>query len=200
MLQEIVHLGQIHLLQGQAGLRRGLAEFQIPRLELLQALDVGGELVRRLDQGPGLPVILLPQPGGVGRAQLLRQQGEQLLHRELFHPPVRGPEFRIKVLHRRGKIPREDLRRVVKEGGGGRPFRVGGDAHDVPADDRQRVGQHRHHVGVLLDILRFGAAHQAPAADIPHPGQVGEERTLHHTAATSVPSPCRKASHWLLLP
>ena len=42
-------------------------------------------------------------------------------------------------------------------------------------DDSQGVGQHRHHVGMLLNILLGCIAHQRPAVDVPHPGDEGEK-------------------------
>ena len=39
----------------------------------------------------------------------------------------------------------------------------------------QGVGQHRHLVGVLLDVLQPGVAHEPPAVDIPHPGNHGKK-------------------------
>ena len=72
----------------------------------------------------------------------------------------------------------EDLRRVVVKGRCGGQTGVGVAAEHVPPDHGQGVGQHRHHVGVLLNVLLKGVAHQPPAVDVPHPGEVGEERVL----------------------
>ena len=85
----------------------------------------------------------------------------------------------IGVLHRGGKVHCENLRRVVVEGHGGHVAGVHGPPELVPADDRQGVGQNGHHVGVLLDVLRDGAAHEAPPADVFHPGDVGEKGVGH---------------------
>ena len=47
---EIRHLRQSVALQRGAGLRGCVPELVVPSLQLLYALDIGGELVRRLDQ------------------------------------------------------------------------------------------------------------------------------------------------------
>ena len=50
------------------------------------------------------------------------------------------------------------------------------------ADHRQSVGQDGHHVGVLLNIFRIGVAHEAPAVNVPHPGNHGEKVVGHGPA------------------
>ena len=65
------------------------------------------------------------------------------------------------------------------EGQHGGVLRVQITAEEVPADDRQRVGQDGHHVGVLLNVLLEGVAHETPAADVAHPGDQGEKVMGH---------------------
>ena len=53
-------------------------------------------------------------------------------------------------------------------------------------DHGQGVGQHCHLVGVLLNILRLGVAHQPPPGDVPHPGGHGEKVVGHRTPPPSL--------------
>ena len=103
---------------------------------------------------------------------------QQLVGGELLHFPVGVPDVGVVVLDGGGQVAGEDLRRVVVKGRGGGQTGVGVAAEHVPPDHGQGVGQHRHHVGVLLNVLLKGVAHQPPAVDVPHPGEVGEERVL----------------------
>ena len=139
---------------------------------------MGRELVGGLHQNQHLRVGFLQQ-GSEGGAHLLGEHGHQPLGGVGLHRLVSGLDGGIGVLHRGGKVPCENLRRVVVEGHGGHPARVHRSPKLVPPDDRQGVGQHGHHVGVLLDIFLHGVAHQAPADNIAHAGDVGEKRMGH---------------------
>ena len=65
------------------------------------------------------------------------------------------------------------------EGQSGGVVRVQVPAEHIPADHSQGVGQDRYHVGVLLDVLLEGVTHEAPPADIAHPGDEGEKVVGH---------------------
>ena len=47
--QEPIQTGQMHLLHGLHGLPGGRFKFRVAGLQFLHALDIGGELIRRLD-------------------------------------------------------------------------------------------------------------------------------------------------------
>ena len=153
-------------------------ELPVARLQLFQALEVGRELVGGLDQRQHLWVILCQQ-AGKGRTQRRRQHGGQTAHGVFLHGLVGAAEGGAGILDGGGQVAGEDLRRVVVQGHGGHPAGVDGPAELVPADHRQGMGQHGHHVGVLLHVLRHGASHEAPAADVLHAGDVGEKRVGH---------------------
>ena len=74
--------------------------------------------------------------------------------------------FRCSIINAKGLFVREG-RRVRR------------DAQNVPLDGSQPMGQHRHHVAVLLNVLLEAVAHQSPAADITHPGQQSKKSVLH---------------------
>ena len=49
-------------------------------------------------------------------------------------------------------------------------------------DNGQSVGQNGHHVGMLLDILGIGVAHESPAVNVPHAGDHGKKVIGHSPA------------------
>ena len=76
--QEIVQLRQVEGVQGRAGLLGGGLELPVARLQFLQALEMGRELVGGLHQNQHLRVGFLQQ-GGEGGAHLLGEHGHQPL-------------------------------------------------------------------------------------------------------------------------
>jgi len=89
------------------------------------------------------------------------------------------------VFDGRLKIAGQDLGAVVVEGRGGVFLRIAWYAQHVPPDDPQRVGDDRHHVAVLLDVLGQGVSHEAPALDVAHAGEIGK-KVIAHTNAFSI--------------
>ena len=83
------------------------------------------------------------------------------------------------VLDGCGQITGENLAAIVIEGGSGTLVRITGHVEYIPADDAQRMGQHCNHVAVLLNILGQRIAHQAPALDIAHTGNVRKKIIAH---------------------
>ena len=84
MLPEVVQLRQAHGVHGGGGLGGGLTELVVAGLQFLEALDMGGELVRRLHQLLHLRIGRV-QRVLVGGAQLRRQHVQQLFLRHLLH-------------------------------------------------------------------------------------------------------------------
>ena len=115
----------------------------------------------------------------IGGAQVGGQHGQQLLLRYGLYRLVGGLDVRVVVLDGGGHIAGKDLTGVVIQGRHRHHARVGLPAEALVLNDGQGMGQHCHHVGVLLDVLRVGVAHQAPAADVAHPGDHGEEMIGH---------------------
>ena len=177
-MQEIVQLWQVVALQSLQSLLGGGLELPVACLQLLQTLEVGRELVSGLHQGLDLRVGL-GQQRGEGRLHLRREHGREPGCGVGFHGLVGGLDGVVGVLYRGRKVPGEDLRGVVVQRHGGHVTGVDGPAELVPADHRQGVGQDGHHVGVLLDVLRVGVAHEAPAADVAHPRDVGKKGMRH---------------------
>ena len=58
---EIVEARQVHPDEGLARLPRGGFKFAVARLQLLHALDIGGQLVRRLDDARDIRIGLVQQ-------------------------------------------------------------------------------------------------------------------------------------------
>ena len=79
-----------------------------------------------------------------------------------------------------GQVAGQNLRAIVVQGHGCALVGVAGDMVHVPADNAQGVGDHRRHMAVLLNVLRQGIAHQAPAPDVAHAGYIGKEIVTHH--------------------
>ena len=174
MLAEIVQLRQGHGVHGGGGLGGGLTELGVAGLQLLDALDVGGELIRRPDQLLDLRV------GGtegvlVGGTQVLRQHGQELVLRHLLHGLVGLADTGIVILDRGGHIAGEDLAGVVVQRRHGHSADVHLAAEALIPQHRQRVGQHRCLVAVLLDILRVAVPHERPALDEAHTVDIGEK-------------------------
>ena len=61
MRHEIVKARQVHLGQGLARLARGGFKLSVARLQLLHALDIGGQLVCRLDDARDTRIGLVQQ-------------------------------------------------------------------------------------------------------------------------------------------
>lgn len=110
MGHEILYLRQGVLFQHAACLLLGGEKLVIAGPALLDALDVSGELVRRLHD---IPVLRLRQQGLKGRAQLRRQGGQQLLAGDLFHLLVSIFDLRVIIFDGRGQIPGENLRNTL---------------------------------------------------------------------------------------
>ena len=68
--QSISGMFMSHVPEGGEGLLGGVGELPVAALELLQAFEVGAELVGGFDQGVDVRV-LLPEEGGIGGAELL---------------------------------------------------------------------------------------------------------------------------------
>ena len=49
----------------------------------------------------------------------------------------------------------------------------------IAPDHAQRVGQYCDHMAVFLNVFRQGIAHQAPAADVAHAGDIGKKVLFH---------------------
>lgn len=104
MLQKILHLRQRRGIQRRARLRLGGEKLVVAGLALLDALDVGRELVGRLHERVNVAVLVLGEHIGVGRAQLRRQHIEQLLHGQVLHRVVGRHDLRVVVLDRRRQV------------------------------------------------------------------------------------------------
>ena len=59
--------------------------------------------------------------------------------------------------------------------------RVAGHAVHVAADDSQRMGDHRGHMAVLLNVFGQGVAHEAPPADVAHTRDIGKKVIGHYS-------------------
>ena len=178
MGQEPVELGQAHRLEGLPGLAGGGLEFGVSGLELLDALDMGRELVGGLDDIVADRVVLEQIRRHRG-AQLGGEHGQQLFPADALDLLVGVLDGGVVVFDRRRQVAGQDLRGVVVEGGGGAALGIGVQTEDIPADQGEAVGQDGDHVTVLGHVFGKGVAHQAPAGDIAHPGDQSVEAELH---------------------
>ena len=58
------------------------------------------------------------------------------------------------------------------------------------------VGDDGHHMAVLLDVLRYARAHQAPAADVAHAGDEREKAVHIASSTAAAPATTRLAIHF----
>ncbi len=175
MLHKIAQAGQVARAQVRLdGLLR-LFELGVAALELFEALDVGGELVRRLDQlvfvGGGVRL----DAGGEGGREFGGEHGEQLFAGEILQLAVRAADLAVEVLDGGGEVARHHLRALVVQRPEHRLLDVGRVAEDLGVDDGERVGEHRHLLGVLHDVFVARRAHERPAADVLHAVQKGKK-------------------------
>ena len=179
MLQKILYLRQGRGIERRARLRLGGEELIVAGLALLDALDVGRELVGRLHERVNVAVLVLAEHIGIGRAQLRRQHAEQLLHGQILHRVVGRHDLRVVILDRCRQVAREDLGRVVIQRRRRKGVDVARPAEDVAPDHAERVCEYRDHVAVLLNVLGQGVAHQPPARDIAHARNERKEVGIH---------------------
>jgi hypothetical protein len=86
--------------------------------------------------------------------------------------------LRVEVLDRARHVAGDDLLGVVEHRQQRGPLGIDRPpAEALVLQQRQRVGDHRHLQAVLLDVLGRRVAHEAPALDELHAGEVGEEVT-----------------------
>ena len=83
------------------------------------------------------------------------------------------------ILDGRRQVTGKNLGSIVVKGRRRILIGVTGNGENLPADKTQRMGDHRHHVAVLLYIFRQGVSHQTPAADIAHAGDIGKKVVGH---------------------
>ena len=165
----------------------GGAELVVAGLLLLQALDVGRQLVRRLHQLLHLRV-RRGQQVRVQVPELLRQHARELAAGDGLHLLIGVPDVGVIILDGRGQVAGEDLAGVMVQGRHGHGSGVHLAAEILVAQHCQGVGQNSHLVAVLLDILGVAVAHQGPAVDIPHTGHIGE-KVVHHCTSPNRISP-----------
>ena len=177
----------MHLLQGLPGLVGGGAELVVAGLLLLQALDVGRQLVRRLHQLLHLRV-RRGQQAGVDVLEPLGQHPRELPAGDGLHLLIGVPDIGVIIFDGRGHIAGENLAGVVVQGRHGHGSGVHLAAEILVAQHCQGVGQDSHLVAVLLDILGVAVAHQGPAVNEPHPGHIGE-KVVHHCTSPNRISP-----------
>ena len=140
---------------------------------------MGGQLVRGLDEGFQLRVVL-QHIMGVAGTQLGREHVQQTVARNALHLFVGGFDVRIVVFDGRGQVAGQDLRSVVVQRRHGAAVGVGGgEVQNVPADQRQSMGQHRGHVAVLGNVFGKGVAHQTPAGYVAHTAHQGVKFICH---------------------
>ena len=157
----------------------------VPGPLLLHALHVRADSVRRLHQLPRV-ILLRAEVGREGRLHALGQHGGQAIRRHVLQRLV-GPAQGIGVvLDGGGHVAGDDLRGVVVDRQGQHMLRFHGLVVAVPGDHRQSVGDHGHLQGMLRVVLRQGAAHQPPAADVLQPCHVSK-KVMHHDPPSSFP-------------
>ena len=79
-----------------------------------------------------------------------------------------------------GQIAGQHLAAVVVEGHDGGVVGIHLAIKQPVVDDAEGVGHHGDLQAVLGDVFRLNVAHQGPAVDEPHAGEVGEEVAGQH--------------------
>src|SRR5882762_8206122 len=175
-LQEVSDFRQAEAVDAPTQGPLGLREFRIARAHLLEALEVGAELVRRRHQ---LTVLAVPvagkEEGRVVRSERVGDHRQEPFLRRGLDRMIRTLDLGIELLDGGGKVAREDLAHVVIERQRGGALGAHAAPEHAIADERQGVGDLGDAQAVLLDVLRIRAVHEAPAADELHPGQVRKE-------------------------
>ena len=182
MRYEIVKARQVHLGQGLARLARGGFKLSVARLQLLHALDIGGQLVCRLDDARDTRIGLVQQRT-IALAQLLGQQAEELFAAHGLDLLIGVLDVGVVIFDGRGQVAGQDLRCVVEQRRRRAAIRVCRFVQNVALDERKPVRQHGDHVAVLLNVFFKRVAHQTPAADVAHPGDEGEKAVLHDASS-----------------
>ena len=142
-----------------------LNKFGIARAKLLQALDICGELVRRLDEGVFRAILVRLQTGIQFPSDRFGQGRGDAVDGELLHFGVLAVQLTVEVLDGRGHVPRHHLADLVIERVQHRALHVNVPAVHLVFDDGKGVRQHGDLVGVLHDIFFARGAHELPALD-----------------------------------
>ncbi len=126
--------------------------FTVARLDLLYALEIGRQLVRCFHIGVDLRVTL-PQIGLKLRPQLRWEHTEQPVGGGGLHLLVGVPQRGVVILDGGGHITGDNLGGIVIECRHSHPARVKLCAKALVGNQRQRVSQHGHLMGVFLNVL-----------------------------------------------
>ena len=154
----------------------GFGEFPVAGPALLQALDVRAEFVGDGDYLLVFDILLdrFEERREVG-SEFLGKHVEQALAGGFLDLAVRLADGGVEILDGAGQVADDHLAGVVVHGQQGDALGVEIAAVQTVADDGQDVGDHGDLQAVLLQILPPGVAHEAPAGDELHLGQIREE-------------------------
>jgi hypothetical protein len=177
------NLRQIEGVDAFFDFRLGAIEFTIADLLLVETLDVRRKAVggfHKLQGGDDHGIVAVGhEPRPVFARQVMGQHGQQDAARVALDVFVRRLHGEIVIFQGFRHVARDDLGGVVVEGQRRDKRRIGTQApvgKMASAHERERMGDDRHVVRVLLDVLNFRIAHEPPSVDVAHAMQHGEKR------------------------
>src|SRR2546425_6496198 len=185
-LQEVADFREVDPLHSRPqGLFR-LSKLRVAGGDLLEALDVGAQLVRgahelavdavRLARRE-VWLVVGPERAGDHPEELLPGRGLDRV--------VGVLDVGVELFDGRRQVAGEGLARVVVERQRHGSLGIDIATEEPVLDDRERVRDLRDAQAVLLDVLGVRAVHEPPAADELHPGQVREEVARHAAGSDS---------------
>src|SRR5699024_4881018 len=165
VLEEV--LDRTHVLFVQRVLNGPLClnKFGIARAKLLQALDICGELVRRLAEGVFRAILIRLQTGIQFPSDRVRQGRGDADDGELLHFGVLAVQLTVEVLDGRGHVPRHPLATLVIERRQQRQLHTNVPAELHILDTGKGVSEHGDLVRVRHDIFFARGSHELPALD-----------------------------------
>ena len=168
MLEEVLYFGQRAFIQDRPGLFLCRDEFIISRPALFYALDVRRKLVGRFDQIAVFIGDLTVEDRPERTLKLLRESWEDLLAGELLHLLIGFVDLPAVIFYGSRKISRQYLGAVVVKSDYCSCIGITVFVKYISSYDSEGVSDNSHHMAVLLYILTFRVAHQAPAVYISH--------------------------------
>ena len=174
-------LRSVHGAHSCHGLLGSGIKFHVARLLLFDAFDIRRQLIRRFYNGIYL-LIALQHKRSITLFQFRRQHCQKPFPGDPLHLFIGILDVRIVILDGCRQIPCQDLGSIMIQRRHSAPVRIRpGQSQNFLPDQRQRMGQHRHLMAVLLNILRKGIAHQPPAGNIAHSAQQGIKLICHRS-------------------
>ena len=182
--QEIMHLGKVDPVQRFPDILRRVIKLAVAGALLLQTFDIGADLVGCLDDVAAVAFLLL-QIGGEGGLHLRREKSQEPVGGKILQTPVGASKLIAVILDGRGEVAGHDLGGIVIDSQGKHMLRIDAAPVAVPADDGDRMGDHRDLQGMLRVVFLLGVSHEGPAGDQAEAGKIRKKRITHEVHSSS---------------